>query len=139
MCMGILPTCTSVHPLSIYCPQRPEEGAESSGTGVSNGCEPPCGPWELNPGPLEEQQPVLSITEHSLQPHSAFSHGERQGQDLGLCHVKTTCDVGNIILLPFGQGLFFYPLHSSTLISTWGHVGQLPLHTLTLLAGNKGI
>jgi hypothetical protein len=22
---------------------------------VTDGCEPPCGCWELNPGPLEEQ------------------------------------------------------------------------------------
>ena len=29
--------------------------------------EPPCGCWELNPGPLEEQ-PVLLTAEPSLQP-----------------------------------------------------------------------
>jgi hypothetical protein len=33
-----------------------------------DGCEPPCGCWELNPGPLEEQ-PVLLTPEPSLQPH----------------------------------------------------------------------
>jgi hypothetical protein len=27
----------------------------SSGTGVTDNCEPPCKCWELNPGPLEEQ------------------------------------------------------------------------------------
>ena len=27
---------------------------ESSGTGVIDSCEPPCGCWELKPGPLEE-------------------------------------------------------------------------------------
>ena len=32
-----------------------------------DGCEPPCGCWELNSGPLEEQ-PVLSTVEPSLQP-----------------------------------------------------------------------
>jgi hypothetical protein len=25
------------------------------GTGVKDGCEPSCGCWELNPGPLQEQ------------------------------------------------------------------------------------
>ncbi len=39
-------------------------------TGVSNpitdGCEPPCGCWELNSGPLEEQS-VLLTSEPSLQ------------------------------------------------------------------------
>jgi hypothetical protein len=30
--------------------------------------EPPCGYWELNSGPLEEQQSVLLTAESSLQP-----------------------------------------------------------------------
>ncbi|XP_076403139.1 uncharacterized protein LOC143267692 [Peromyscus maniculatus bairdii] len=34
---------------------------------ITDGCEPPCGSWELNSGPLEEQ-PVLSTAEPSLQP-----------------------------------------------------------------------
>ena len=35
---------------------------------IPDGCEPPCGCWELNSGPLEEQ-PVLLTAEPSLQPH----------------------------------------------------------------------
>jgi len=35
---------------------------------ITDGCEPPCGCWELNSGPLEEQS-VLLATEPSLQPH----------------------------------------------------------------------
>jgi hypothetical protein len=35
--------------------------------GVIDNCELPCGCWELNLGPLEEQ-PVLLIAELSLQP-----------------------------------------------------------------------
>jgi len=34
---------------------------------ITDGCEPPCGCWELNSGPLEEQS-VLLTTEPSLQP-----------------------------------------------------------------------
>ena len=34
---------------------------------ITDGCEPPCGYWELNSGPLEEQS-VLLTTEPSLQP-----------------------------------------------------------------------
>jgi hypothetical protein len=34
--------------------------------GVIDGCVLPRGCWELNPGPLEEQ-PVLSVTQPSLQ------------------------------------------------------------------------
>ena len=34
---------------------------------IPDGCEPPCGCWELNSGPLEEQTMLLT-TEPSLQP-----------------------------------------------------------------------
>jgi hypothetical protein len=34
---------------------------------ITDGCEPPCGHWELNSGPLKEQS-VLLTTESSLQP-----------------------------------------------------------------------
>ena len=34
---------------------------------ITDGCEPPCGCWELNSGPLEEQA-ILLTTEPSLQP-----------------------------------------------------------------------
>ncbi|XP_060244204.1 MAP/microtubule affinity-regulating kinase 3 isoform X6 [Meriones unguiculatus] len=43
---------------------------------TADGCEPPCGFWELNSGPLEEQ-PVFLTTESSLQPLSQHtSHGD---------------------------------------------------------------
>ena len=38
---------------------------------IIDGCEPPCGCWELNSGPLEEQS-VLLTTEPSLQPCCPF-------------------------------------------------------------------
>jgi hypothetical protein len=34
---------------------------------ITDGCEPPCGSWELHSGPLEEQS-VLLTAEPSLQP-----------------------------------------------------------------------
>ena len=45
----------------------PEEGIRS----ITDDCEPPCGCWELNSGPLEEQ-PVFLTTEPSLQPYFFF-------------------------------------------------------------------
>jgi hypothetical protein len=36
---------------------------------IMNGCEPPCGCWDLNSGPSEEQS-VLLTAEPSLQPQS---------------------------------------------------------------------
>jgi hypothetical protein len=41
----------------------PEERASDS---IADGCQPPCGCWELNSGPLEEQS-VLLTNEPSLQ------------------------------------------------------------------------
>jgi hypothetical protein len=43
------------------------EGARSPGTGVTGWWKLPCGCWELNLGPLEEQS-VLLTTELSFQP-----------------------------------------------------------------------
>ena len=34
---------------------------------VTDGCEPPCGCWDLNSGPLEEQSALLTA-EPSFQP-----------------------------------------------------------------------
>ena len=34
---------------------------------ITDGCEPPCGCWELNSGPLEKQL-VLLTAKPSLQP-----------------------------------------------------------------------
>jgi hypothetical protein len=44
----------------------PEEGI------ITDGCEPPCGCWELNSGPSEEWS-VLLTAEPSLQPASLIS------------------------------------------------------------------
>jgi len=40
---------------------------------ITDGCEPPCGRWDLNSGPLEEQS-VLLTTEPSLQSLVLASH-----------------------------------------------------------------
>jgi hypothetical protein len=42
-------------------------GQKRASNPIAEGCEPPCGCWELNSGPLEEQS-VLLTTEPSLQP-----------------------------------------------------------------------
>ena len=50
MCVSVLPACTSL-------------GLE---VGATDSCKLPCGCWELNLAPLEEQ-PVLLTTKPSLQ------------------------------------------------------------------------
>ena len=43
---------------------------------ITDGWEPPCGCWDLNSGPLEEQSMLLTA-EPSLQPGS--QHSKRDG------------------------------------------------------------
>ena len=59
-------TCTQ-------CPWKPGRSVGSPRTGVTDGCEPPCGCWESYLGPVEEQ-PVSLVTEQSLQPLGALKH-----------------------------------------------------------------
>jgi hypothetical protein len=55
----------SVHHVGAV-PQKSEVGIGSSGTGIIDGYELLCGCWELNLGPLEEQQMLLTA-ETSIQ------------------------------------------------------------------------
>lgn len=41
--MGVLLACMSVYHIHASCPQEPEKGSESPGTGIPDGCEPSCG------------------------------------------------------------------------------------------------
>jgi hypothetical protein len=53
--------------IQLQCPQSPEKGFRFPVIQVAADCETLYGHWEPNPGLLEEQ-PVLLITEPSLQP-----------------------------------------------------------------------
>nr|XP_048280276.1 E3 ubiquitin-protein ligase NEDD4 isoform X2 [Myodes glareolus] len=52
-----------------FCLDKTEDGVGSPGSEATDGCEPPCGCWELNPGSLEEDHLLLS-DEPYLQPHN---------------------------------------------------------------------
>ena len=47
--------------------QRPEDCIRYPGTGVTDDCELPCGCQELNSGPVEEQQVLLTA-----EPQTSF-------------------------------------------------------------------
>jgi hypothetical protein len=53
--------CVHIHEIRV-CLKRSEEDRRAPGTGVTDGCEPPCGCWELNSGPLDHWaiSPALS-------------------------------------------------------------------------------
>jgi hypothetical protein len=47
---------------------------------IIDGCEPPCGCWDLNSGPLEEQSVLLTAEpclQRSLQPLNEHFQGAR--------------------------------------------------------------
>jgi hypothetical protein len=48
-----------------------QEGVVSPGSGITDGAELPCGCWELNLGPLEEQSVLLTI-EHLFIPKDMY-------------------------------------------------------------------
>ena len=68
----------SVPLMPAWCPWRPEEDVRSSGIGVTDGDELPCGCWESNLDPLEEQ-PVLLTIEPSLQTRRHVIFVKRKG------------------------------------------------------------
>ena len=62
--MGILPECMFVHQVCAWCWWR----SDTLELELLTGLEPPCGHWELDPGPLDEE-PVLTTTGNiSLAP-----------------------------------------------------------------------
>lgn len=64
MCMNVLFVC--MYCVNAWCPRMPEGAIGSYRTGVIDGCKPPDGCWELNPGLLQEHL-VLLTTESSFQ------------------------------------------------------------------------
>ena len=67
---------------------------------ITDGCEPPCGCWELNSGPLEEQAMLLT-SEPSLQPCCfVFETRFHVAQDSPPIHSVAKDDSELLILLP---------------------------------------
>ena len=75
--MNVSFACIYVHYLCPWYPGRTEEAIGSPGVVVTDGCEPPCGCWELNPGPLLEQQ-VLITTECNFLKEDVPHQNEAQ-------------------------------------------------------------
>lgn len=56
----------------VYCVHaQSEKGFRVPGTGVTCGFESRCGCWEINQGPVQEQQELLT-NEPSLQASTAY-------------------------------------------------------------------
>ena len=74
LCVCLLCLHVSVHHICAWYPWRPEEGGRCPGAGATDGCEPPCGCWELNPSPLEEHlcTHVRAYTHTYTQTHTGY-------------------------------------------------------------------
>lgn len=57
--------------MHAWCLGRSEEGIGSPGIEVTQGRELPCGSWEKDLGPVQEQSMILSV-EASLQQQDLF-------------------------------------------------------------------
>lgn len=73
MCMGVLSTCTSVHHLYAWSPQRAEEGTRCPGTGGPHSWGPPSECRKSSPGPLEEQAVHLTSEPSLSSPRGAVT------------------------------------------------------------------
>ena len=64
--------------IQAWCPRRPEEGIRIPETRVTDGCEPPCGCWELNLSYGDVRAELLTAGPgSSLLPHRI--HGPGRG------------------------------------------------------------
>lgn len=61
-----------VHASMYLLLMRTEENTASTGTGVKDGCGPPCGWWEVDMGPQQEQLRALDCQDISPTPRDTF-------------------------------------------------------------------
>jgi hypothetical protein len=73
---------------SSMCPQKQREGVGSPGAGVTDGCVPSCGCWELNLGPLPGHQ-VLFTSKHLSSPIMDVLYGNVQKLETAVA-IRTT-------------------------------------------------
>jgi hypothetical protein len=92
---------------------------------VTDGCEPPCGSWDLNSGPLEEQS-VFWSTEPSLQlPYILFNNSNYSLKKNSSCTVRLSsmsspiCQHNGILWLSF---LWVHSHSVYYILFSWGFV-----------------
>ena len=78
----------NIYHLYAWCPQKSEEDVESSGTRVSDSCEPHYGSWELTPSSLQGQQ-VLLATVLFLQANVIIFSRSKINLEITLCSIDT--------------------------------------------------
>ena len=79
MCTAVLSACVSLYEI-CWVPVEARRGPTSPWTGVTGGCEPLCGCWELNPGPLEEQLVLFNCRAISPAPEHPKVLAREEGE-----------------------------------------------------------
>lgn len=65
---AVLPACMYVYPIHAWCLRRSEDGVRSPALEFIHDHELPCGCWNLNLGPLQEQHSCLNLRATSPTP-----------------------------------------------------------------------
>ena len=65
VCLSLCMHITCVYP-------EVRKGVRSPGTEITDSCEPPCGHWESNPGPLQEQALLTTKSSHFVKSDVQF-------------------------------------------------------------------
>ena len=134
--MSVLPGCLSMHHLCARCSWRPEEGVRSPRSGVTNGCEAPCGCRELNSCLLEGQPELLTAelltAEPSLQlQHSPFFSEIRSPHLLGVVGLTfNPRRPGQVDLCEFQVNK---PTRSQRFLILWNRYHCMHAHTSMML------
>lgn len=102
LCVRFLPVCVCMHTLRVHCPQRPEDGVKSPGTGVTNGCETPC-----------SNKPRFSRREACHLKPLAIS----QAHCSAFLTLETAPNLGGLVTSSFTQ-----LRHSQSLVLIWGSI-----------------
>lgn len=137
-----------VYYVHAWCPRRPEEGVRSPGTGVTGGCEPPCGCWQPH-SPLQELQvlwadELLSLSWLTSQPNLKLSHKVKMDKNLMTCTTETYVPFLSVYMCGLGvrcmclqrptSDIFLY---SSHLCSETGSLADLELAVSARLGASK--
>lgn len=66
----MVPACVYVHRVRAWCPLEVRKGHQIPG--VTHGYKPPCRCWELNLGPQQEQQVLLTVGELFINLYNIY-------------------------------------------------------------------
>jgi hypothetical protein len=125
--MGVLPGCLC----TIWVPSahKLKETLKLPASAVTDGCEPSCRCWELNPRPLEEQQCPVFIWSRRLLPN--IKHNSRL--PISKCWHKPKLQAVQCAILTGKWGHYRYQGFQKVAVDQSCKLAPLRLSILTVL------